>query len=78
MKVKYDKETNAAYLQMPSKKPDGAVEVEEGVIFIPLKITRSWPSRYSMLAGGFRLTRFTNWNWPVLLYDELHISCKLI
>jgi len=32
MKVKYDKEANAAYLQMSSKKPEGAVEIAEGVI----------------------------------------------
>lgn len=32
MKVRYDKAANAAYLQMSSKKPDGAVEMAEGVI----------------------------------------------
>lgn len=32
MKVKYDKETDAAYIQMSTKKPDGAVEMAEGVI----------------------------------------------
>ena len=32
MKVKYDKEVDAAYIQMSSKKPDGAVEMAEGVI----------------------------------------------
>ncbi len=32
MKVKYDKEANAAYIQLSSKKPDGAVEMAEGVI----------------------------------------------
>ncbi len=32
MKVKYDKEADAAYIQMSSKKPDGAVEIAEGVI----------------------------------------------
>ena len=32
MKVKYDQEANSAYLVMSSKKPDGAVEIEEGVI----------------------------------------------
>lgn len=32
MKVKYDKDANAAYLQMSSKKPEGAVEIAEGVI----------------------------------------------
>ncbi len=32
MKVRYDKEADAAYIQMSSKKPDGAVEMAEGVI----------------------------------------------
>ncbi|MBI5199860.1 MAG: DUF2283 domain-containing protein [Nitrospirae bacterium] len=32
MKVKYDKEIDAAYIQMSSKKPDGAIEIAEGVI----------------------------------------------
>ena len=32
MKVKYDKEADAAYIQLSSKKPDGAVEMAEGVI----------------------------------------------
>jgi len=32
MKVQYDKEANAAHLVMSSKKPEGAVEIEEGVI----------------------------------------------
>lgn len=32
MKIRYDKETDAAYIQMSSKKPDGAVELAEGVI----------------------------------------------
>jgi len=32
MKVRYDKTVDAAYIQMSSKKPDGAVEIAEGVI----------------------------------------------
>ena len=32
MKVKYDKEADAAYIQMSSKEPDGGVEITEGVI----------------------------------------------
>jgi addiction module HigA family antidote len=32
MKIKYDKEADAAYIQMSSKKPDGGVELAEGVI----------------------------------------------
>jgi len=32
MKIKYDKEVDAAYIQMSSKKPDGAVEIAEGVV----------------------------------------------
>ncbi|MBI5407755.1 MAG: DUF2283 domain-containing protein [Nitrospirae bacterium] len=32
MKVKYDKEADAAYIQLSSKKPDGGVEMAEGVI----------------------------------------------
>ena len=32
MKIRYDKEIDAAYIQMSAKKPDGAVEIAEGVI----------------------------------------------
>jgi uncharacterized protein YuzE len=32
MKVKYDKEADAAYIQLSSKKTDGGVEMAEGVI----------------------------------------------
>ncbi|MGB7293553.1 MAG: DUF2283 domain-containing protein [Thermodesulfobacteriota bacterium] len=32
MKVRYDKESDAAYIQMSSKKPEGAIEMAEGVI----------------------------------------------
>ncbi|MEW5945488.1 MAG: DUF2283 domain-containing protein [bacterium] len=32
MKVKYDKEPDAAYIQMSSKKPEGGVEIAEGVV----------------------------------------------
>ncbi len=32
MKVRYDKEADAAYIQLSSKKPDGGVEMAEGVI----------------------------------------------
>ncbi len=32
MKIKYDKEADAAYIPMSSKKPDGAVEIAESVI----------------------------------------------
>jgi uncharacterized protein YuzE len=32
VKVRYDKEADAAYIQLSSKKPDGAVEMAEGVI----------------------------------------------
>ncbi len=32
MKVKYDKEADAAYIQLSSKHPDGGVEIEEGLI----------------------------------------------
>ena len=32
MKVRYDKTVDAAYIEMSSKKPDGAVEIAEGVI----------------------------------------------
>ena len=32
MKVRYDKKVDAAYIQMSSKKPTGAVEISEGVI----------------------------------------------
>lgn len=32
MKVRYDKEVDAAYLQFYSKSPAGAIEIDEGVI----------------------------------------------
>lgn len=32
MKVQYDKEADAAYIQLSSKKPEGGVELAEGVI----------------------------------------------
>ena len=32
MKIRYDKEVDAAYIQLSSKKPDGGVEMAEGVI----------------------------------------------
>jgi uncharacterized protein YuzE len=32
MKVRYDKEADAAYIQLSSKKPDGGVEMAEGVV----------------------------------------------
>ena len=32
MKVRYDKESDAAYIRMSSKKPEGAIEMAEGVI----------------------------------------------
>jgi uncharacterized protein YuzE len=31
MKICYDKETDSVYLQLFSKRPDGVVEIEEGV-----------------------------------------------
>jgi uncharacterized protein YuzE len=32
MKISYDKEADAAYIRLSSKKPDGAIEISEGVI----------------------------------------------
>ena len=32
MKVRYDKESDSAYIRMSSKKPEGAIEMAEGVI----------------------------------------------
>jgi uncharacterized protein YuzE len=32
MKVKYDKEIDAAYIQLSVKKPDGGIEIAEGVV----------------------------------------------
>ena len=32
MKVRYDDEVDAAYIQLSSKRPKGAVEVKEGVV----------------------------------------------
>ena len=32
MKVKYDKEADAAFIQLCSKRPEGAIEMDEGVI----------------------------------------------
>ena len=32
MKVSYDKEHDIAYIQFSTKKPEGAIEIEEGVV----------------------------------------------
>ena len=32
MKVEYDKEVDAAYIELQDRKPEGAVEIDEGVI----------------------------------------------
>ena len=32
MKVRYDEEVDAAYIQLSSKKPKAAIEIKEGVI----------------------------------------------
>ena len=32
MKVRYDDEVDAAYIQLSSKRPQGAVEIKEGVV----------------------------------------------
>jgi len=32
MKVRYDDEVDAAYIQLSSKRPKGAIEIKEGVI----------------------------------------------
>jgi len=32
MKVRYDHEVDAAYIQLSSKRPTGAIELKEGVI----------------------------------------------
>ncbi|OHB94489.1 MAG: hypothetical protein A3E19_01245 [Planctomycetes bacterium RIFCSPHIGHO2_12_FULL_52_36] len=32
MKVSYDKEHDIAYIQFSAKKPEGAIEIEEGVV----------------------------------------------
>lgn len=32
MKVRYDDEVDAAYIQLSSKRPKGAIEVREGVV----------------------------------------------
>jgi Uncharacterized conserved small protein len=32
MEVRYDKEVDAAYIKLSSKRPEGAIEIDEGVI----------------------------------------------
>jgi uncharacterized protein YuzE len=32
MKVKYDKEVDAAYIQLSSKEPEGGIEIDKGLI----------------------------------------------
>lgn len=32
MKVRYDEEVDAAYIQFSSKRPKGAIEIKEGVV----------------------------------------------
>jgi len=31
MKVSYDKEVNALYIELSTQKPDGVIEIEEGI-----------------------------------------------
>ena len=37
IQVRYDKEVDAAYIKLSSKRPEGAIEIDEGVI---LHVTR--------------------------------------
>jgi uncharacterized protein YuzE len=32
MQVRYDKDVDAVYIKLSSKRPDGAIEIDEGVI----------------------------------------------
>jgi len=32
MKVRYDKEVDAAYIQLSSKRPKGAIEIKQGIV----------------------------------------------
>ena len=32
MKVRYDNEVDAAYIQLSSKRPKGAIEIKEGIV----------------------------------------------
>lgn len=32
MKVRYDEEVDAAYIQLSSKRPKGAIEIKQGVV----------------------------------------------
>ncbi len=32
MKVRYDEDVDAAYIQLSSKRPKGAIEIKEGVV----------------------------------------------
>ena len=32
MKVRYDEEVDAAYIQLSSKRPKGAIEIKQGIV----------------------------------------------
>ena len=59
MKIRYDKKVDAAYIQMSSKKPDGAVEIAEGVSCTQHPGMRSSRSRY-LMRPKFRSRRSIN------------------
>ena len=54
MKIRYDKQADVAYIQLSSKKPDGGVEISEGVVLHTTKKTRSSELKYLIPAKGSR------------------------
>jgi len=54
MKIRYDKQADVAYIQLSSKKPDGGVEILEGVVLHTTKKTRTSELKYLIPAKGFR------------------------
>jgi uncharacterized protein YuzE len=46
MKISYDKQADVAYIKLSSKKPDGGVEISEGVVLHTTKKMKSSELKY--------------------------------
>ena len=53
MKVRYDDEVDAAYIQLSSKKPKAAIEIKKGLFCTSPTNMSLWASRSWTLASGF-------------------------
>jgi uncharacterized protein YuzE len=41
MRIHYDREADAVYISLGNQKPDGVIEISEGVIWTPPKTIKS-------------------------------------